>query len=144
MNILNIFKFKLNNYLLIGVFFGLVVATIVGYGTFRCTQKDYVDPLTKSLLPAPFDGFTDGWAFLHFACFCLITYLFPQHYILIWILGVSWEIIEFIFKDHPFYFSDCKYKLTTDKDEGWWYGRYEDIIVNTLGMYLGYYMSSNK
>jgi len=142
MNILK--RYKVNSYLLISIFFGIVIASIVGYGTFRCTRKDYVDPLTKSLLPAPFDGFTDGWAFLHFSCFGLITYLFPKNYILIWVLGVSWEIVEFIFKDHPFYFSDCKYKLTTDKDEGWWYGRYEDIIVNTLGMYLGYVLSPNK
>jgi hypothetical protein len=141
---MNIFNYKMNNYLLIGVFFALVVATIIGYGTFRCTRENYVDPLTKSLLPAPFDGFTDGWAFLHFSCFCLITYLFPQHYIIIWVLGVAWEIVEFMFKDHPFYFSDCKYTLTTDKEGGWWYGRYEDIIVNTLGMYLGYYLSKNK
>jgi glycopeptide antibiotics resistance protein len=72
------------------------------------------------------------------------TYLFPNNYIFIWILGVCWEIVEFIFKDHPFYFSDCKYKLTTDKNEGWWYGRYEDIIVNTLGILLGYFLANKN
>lgn len=131
----------INNYILIVIFFAIIVGLIVAYGTFRCTRKNYVDPLTKSLLPEPFDGFTDGWAFLHFTCFLLITYLFPSQYVLIWVAGVVWEIVEFLFKDHPFYFSDCKYVLTTDKNGGWWYGRYEDIIVNTLGMYLGYCLS---
>lgn len=141
---MDLFKIIKSPYVFLFIYFLINVLAIVAYGTFRCNRSDYVDPLTKSLLPPPFDGFSDGWAFLHFACYLIITYIFPKYWITIWICGVLWEIIEFIFKDHPFYFSGCKYKLTTDKAEGWWYGRYEDIIVNTLGMYLGYYLSINK
>lgn len=129
------------DYLRITIIFVVVVMCIVGYGTFRCSRADFVDPITKSLLEPPFDAYTDGWAFLHFACYGIITYFFPDKYLYIAFMGVLWEVIEIAFKDHPFYFSDCKYQLTTDKATGWWYGRYEDIIMNTLGMAVGYYFA---
>jgi hypothetical protein len=136
----------MNCYIQITAVFLIVVLFIVGYGTFRCRQKDFVDPITKSLLGPPFDAYTDGWAFLHFACYGILAYFYPKTYQLLFIasVGVAWEIIEIIFKDHPFYFSDCKYQLTTDNATGWWYGRYEDIIMNTLGMVVGYYYSPYK
>lgn len=109
-------------------------------------KKNYIDPVTKSLLPPPFETYTDGWAFLHFACYGILAYMYPGKYQLLFIAlaGVTWEIIEIVFKDHPFYFRECKYKLTTDKQTGWWYGRYEDIIMNTLGMAVGYYFAVRK
>jgi hypothetical protein len=122
----------------------LTVVFIVGYGTYRCSTKDFVDPITKSLLNKPFDTYTDGWAFLHFACYGLLAYFYPARNQLLFIggIGIAWEIIETIFKDHPFYFKKCKYQLTTDKATGWWYGRYEDIIMNSLGMIVGYYFAT--
>ena len=135
---------KINPYVQLLFIFGVVVMFIVGYGTYRCTRKDFVDPITKSLLGPPLDAYTDGWAFLHFAFYGILTYFYPEQYIFIGLMGVLWEIIEIIFKDHPFYFSDCKYQLTTDKATGWWYGRYEDIIMNTLGMAFGYYFRKSK
>lgn len=136
----------MRSYLYIIAVFIVVAAFIIGYGTYRCTQKDFVDPITKSILPPPFDAYTDGWAFLHFACYGTLAYFFPNKYQLLFIafIGVLWEVIESIFKDHPFYFSNCKYKLTTDKETGWWYGRYQDIIMNTLGMMVGYYFATRK
>lgn len=135
---------RIYSYFQIVFIFAIVVAFIVGYGTYRCMTKDFIDPITKSLLDSPYDSYTDGWAFLHFACYGIITYFYPNQFIFIALMGILWEIIETVFKDHPFYFKECKYQLTTDKETGWWYGRYEDIVMNTLGMALGYYLAKRK
>ena len=115
--------------------------SIIAYGTYRCNTKDYVDPLTKSIGPASLNRFLDGWGITHFMFYGVLAYMFPDKRSLMFIagLGVAWEIIEVIFKEHPFYLSDCKYPPQTDADgDGWWYGRWEDIIMNSLGMATGY------
>lgn len=133
----------MNAYLQITLICVLTVLAIVLYGTYRCQRPDFHDPLTQRLIPPPFDRYTDGWAFLHFAFYGILAYFFPSipHLLFIWSVGVLWEIVESIFHDHPFYLSKCHYTLGTDQEAGWWYGRYEDIIMNTLGMALGWFLS---
>ncbi len=124
----------------------VIVFLIVIYGTIRCKTTDFVDPLTKSIFPEPLSNYLDGWGISHFLFFTFLGYKFNtlRYIIFAFILGVLWEIIELMFKNKPFYISKCNYKISTDKGEGWWYGRYEDIIMNTLGLAFGYYMSKRK
>jgi len=131
----------MNSYLSITLIFILCVLTIVTYGSFRCKVKDFKDPLAGSLVPAPFNSFLDGWGILHFILYGVLAYLFPRFYplLFIWIGGVIWELIESIFKDHPFYISKCNYVIDTDKGS-WWYGRWQDIVMNSLGIMCGYYI----
>jgi hypothetical protein len=117
------------------------VFIIIAYGTYRCKTTDFQDPLTKSMFGPPWNLFFDGWGISHFMFYGFLAYMFPKKrtLIIIFLLGVLWEIVESIFKDHPFYLSDCKYEVTTDKG-GWWYGRWQDIIMNSLGMATGVFM----
>jgi len=112
-----------------------MLIVIVLYGSLRC-KGDFVDPLTFSPLGAPWDKFVDGWGLSHFIFYGILGYLFPQKLIFISLVGIGWELTEMIFKDHPFYISKCKY-VTSDNEPGWWYGRWQDIVMNTLGMVLG-------
>lgn len=123
------------------------VFVIVAYGTFRCKMAtgSYKDPLTIVFAPPPFDKFLDGWGISHFLFFALLGYMYPTRNTLIFIflLGVLWEIIESLAKDHPFYLSKCNYTITTDDGAGWWYGRWQDIVMNTCGMFLGYALAKH-
>jgi hypothetical protein len=113
---------------------------IVLYGTFRCNTTTYKDPLTFTLIQhGPFGELIDGWSITHFCLFAILAFLYPtwQYLLFIVILGVAWEIVESVFKDHPFYLSSCKYNITSDNGTGWWYGKYSDILINSLGMITG-------
>lgn len=120
-----------------------VVMAIIAYGTYRCTHDDFHDPLTRVFASPPFDQFADGWAFLHFLSFAVMAYFFPAapHLLFMWALGVVWEIVESLFHERPFYISKCSYKLTTDAKAGWWYGRWQDILMNSLGLFVGWWLS---
>lgn len=87
----------------------------------------------------------DGWGVLHFFFYMWLTYLFPKQFVLIFVLGVAWELLESLMKDHPFYLTTCKASIDTDHGQKektqWWYGRWQDIVMNTAGMVLGYYLS---
>jgi hypothetical protein len=121
----------------------LCVLLIVAYGTFRCKTTDFVDPLTKSFFKGELSNYLDGWGISHFLFFAFLGYKFnkPKYILFSFVLGVIWEIIEYFSKDKPFYISECKYDMTTDKGQGWWYGRYQDVIMNSLGLYVGYIVS---
>ena len=127
--------------------FACVIAIIL-YGTFRCKVKtgSFTDPLTKSITPSPFDKYLDGWGISHFLFFALLGYLYPYPTTILysWILGVLWELLEFYAKDHPFYISKCNYTITTDAGTGWWYGRWEDIMMNSLGLLIGFIVATLK
>lgn len=122
----------------------ICVLLIVAYGTFRCKQPQFKDPFTKSMFPAPWSNFLDGWGLLHFFFYMGLAYKYPRHLVLIFILGLLWEIVESLLKDRPFYISKCNVDPIIDTDgekKVWWYGRWEDIVMNSLGMALGYYLS---
>jgi len=111
--------------------------SIVIYGTIRCKVPGFKDPLAGSLVPPPWDRFLDGWGISHFFFYMMLGYLYPRYWVFITLLGILWEVIEVSFKDHPFYLSKCSYALDSDKATGWWYGRWQDIVMNSLGMGLG-------
>lgn len=122
----------------------LTVLAIVIYGTIRCKGK-FVDPLTKSFVGKPWDSFLDGWGISHFLFYMALGYYFPHRLLFLTTLGVLWELIESLFKEHPFYLSKCHYK-GTDREGGahWWYGRWQDVIMNTLGLLVGALIASHS
>lgn len=120
------------------------ILSIIIYGTYRCKHKEFKDPLTLSFIGEPWDKFLDGWGIIHFLFYMMLVYLYPAQWKLIFIYGVSWEILESYFYDHPFYLSECSYNLATDDVPGWWYGRWQDVIMNSLGMMVGYYLAKAK
>lgn len=125
-----------NEYVNILFVCAIIVFGIVAYGTFRCKHQNFKDPLTVSFLGPPWDNFLDGWGLLHFGFFALLGYMFPSKLWFSFCLGVAWEMFEYGVKDRPFYISKCDYD--TDGGKTWWYGRWQDIIMNSLGLAAGY------
>lgn len=123
----------------------IVVLVIVLYGTLRCKITSFQDPLTFSLFPPPLNNYLDGWGLTHLFFFMSLAYSFPslEYIAYCWVLGVIWELIEYSMKDHPFYMSRCNYKVTAENGKGWWYGRWQDIVTNTVGLIIGYTLAKN-
>ena len=126
-------------YLHISVICIVCVATIISYGSYRCSTTEFSDPLTIAFASPPFDQFLDGWGMTHFCFYTMLAYLYPrrQHLIYTWMLGLGWEVTESIFKEHPFYLSECNYKIESAQGGGWWYGRWQDLVMNALGLAFG-------
>jgi cell shape-determining protein MreD len=130
-------------YLHITVICLICVFIIIAYGTYRCKNTTFVDPLTKSFFPYPVNQFLDGWGISHLLFFTMLGFLYPNaEYVLYsFVLGVIWELIEYSIKDHPFYLSKCKYNVGTENKNHWWYGRWQDIIMNSIGLLVGSIMA---
>ena len=73
----------------------LPLCFIFPYGKYRCTHKDFKDPLETSL----FFGL-DGWSGTHVLFFLMMGYLFPKSFILSMLLGISWELFEHLYGKH--------------------------------------------
>ena len=130
---------------ILGICF-VCASLIIVYGTIRCKIPGFSDPLTFAPVPAPWNRFLDGWGIAHFLFYGMLGYLYPSRWLFITICGVAWELIETVFKDHPFYLSKCNYSTDSKQagEAGWWYGRWEDIIMNTMGMVLGIALSHRR
>lgn len=115
--------------------------SIMLYGTYRCRSTSFKDPFTGCVSKnEKLCKFVDGWGIIHFFYFMILGFFFPEDLPTIFWMGVLWEMVESYSHDHPFYLAECKYVISTDKDSGWWYGRWQDIVMNTLGMCCGYYL----
>ncbi len=124
------------------LFIIVCISFIVLYGIWRCMYPKYTDPFTQTLIGGPsMSKFTDGWGIFHFIFFGLITYAFPQYIVHTFIFGIIWEIIESLSKSKPFYTPICNTLIDTDQVQGWWYGRWQDIVMNTLGQAFGLFLN---
>lgn len=132
---------RLNNDLKIILIDCLVSFLIMVYGTYRCRTTSFKDPLTGCISGNQhFCKFVDGWGVMHFFYFLVLGFSFPKNLPTIFWMGVLWEMVESYSHDHPFYLAECKYVISTDKESGWWYGRWQDIVMNTLGMFCGVWL----
>lgn len=82
----------------------------------------------------------DLWALLHFTMYLILAYNFPSHYILLFLIGVGYEFFEYYVgtTDNSFKYLG---PMSTDGNQSWWYGRFSDIVFNTLGIMSGMYLS---
>ena len=88
----------------------------------------------------------DFWSLSHFMLFILIGFLMPDQ---LWgwaLFGTGWELIEdYLADDNSTQLVDCevtpngKRKLWCNgvKLDGYWYGKWDDVIVNILGYTVG-------
>jgi hypothetical protein len=114
-----------------------IVIAIFYYGKYRCAHKDnYKDPLLIKY--GIWD--LDGWSLTHFFTCLIAAYIYPSQWWLIWLYSLAWEIFEEYYDqvkpDFLKGFGDC---FSTDQELGgdhtkWWFGRYSDIVMNTLGI----------
>lgn len=113
------------------------VLVIFVYGIYRCNNSSFVDPLTIAFAPSPLDKYLDGWGISHLLFFAILGYLFPTKLLFSFFLGALWELLEYSMGNRPIPFIKCKHSLKTHKGEDWWYGRWEDIVMNTAGLWIG-------
>ena len=129
-----------------------VVILIIIYGQFRCAFPGFSDPLSIHGMV-----YVDGWLLSHFILFALAGYFFPKHFYVAVIIGILWELVEYSFgihtpkllkcEDQPKkakfqYLNRNKDKTLAEKNDAWWYGRYEDVVVDILGFMTGYFIKT--
>ena len=108
------------------------IVTIFIYGILRCRfNRDYLQYKLKIL------DF-DLWSVTHILFYFALTYIYPNEYVYIFILGILWEISEYILgglnpKNIKYLMGECGYMK---KDESWWYGKFSDILANSIGIML--------
>ena len=124
------------------IFFLVILSLIFSYGNFRCKNPDYRDPLMRKLGILDLDG----WSITHFLTYMLITYIFPDYWVLIAVMGVSWEVFEQVLgSSRPGWLGGFGNCATTDPNvKEWWFGRLSDIVINFMGMSIGYYLAKRK
>lgn len=118
--------------------FVIVLMFILVYG--YCVKEKYVgtDVLEKKFIDI--DG-CDYWAFTHFTLYMILGYMFPTHFVLFFSVGLGYEVAEYLIgaTQNPI----KSLGATSDNgDQSWWYGRYTDIIFNTLGLLTGIFLAN--
>jgi len=122
--------------LLAACFTVLPPLSIFMYGSYRCDHPEYKDILETRLGISELDG----WSLSHLLFFMLAGYIFKGDYLIgAFVIGVLWELFEHYYGVHrPGWlggYGDC---IQTDRLQGnWWYGKWSDIIMNGLGIYIG-------
>jgi hypothetical protein len=106
------------------------------YGKYRCTHKNFKDPLEKQIVYG-----IDGWSLSHVFCFMCLGYFYPHTFLRSMSVGIAWELFEHYYgKNRPGWlggYGDCN-DLATDKKSGnWWYGKWSDILCNASGFLVG-------
>ena len=114
--------------------------------------------LKKPLLKLP-ETVIDWWSVTHFGLFCILAYIFPDHLFELLVISVIWEIIEdALAPPGSKGLTDCNkvYKspwgetfrtIWCDhiaRESGYWYGKWDDIFANVLGLIVGHYLRMNN
>lgn len=132
----------------------LCVIVIYSYGMLIC-KSNFDDPLITAYANPPWNAFLDGWGLSHFIFYATLTFFFPSLWWLIFLIGVAWEVIEYYMNSSDFTKCAKTRKIRQSKknnkannkaneskgtstDYKWWYARWQDIVMNALGVLLGY------
>jgi len=134
--------------------FIICVVSIFIYNGYLCFNKDQG---SKDILNEIDLNVIDlnGWSLTHLFFYTLIGYLFKGNYLIYaFILGLIWEIIEYLYgeismyykdKENPKWFIDGNCNIPMDGNyKKWWYSKPSDIMVNTLGLILGSYLRKKR
>lgn len=81
------------------------------------------------------------WPVSHFIMYLILGFFFPDCWLLLIILGILWEIIEFVFGifERKFASNKQKKKLTKRLQyaSAWWAPQIGDILFNLAGLSIG-------
>jgi hypothetical protein len=114
--------------------------------------------LKKPILKVP-SAELDWWSVTHIVFFAILAFLFPDHLFELFVLGILWEVVEDGLAPRT-----SKGLITCDKEykNGWlntfkvmwcdniarekdyWYGKWDDVFSNTLGLLIGHFIRSNN
>jgi len=119
--------------------FFICVLVIMAYGIILCMSNIQKDPLETK--PIVWD--IDGWSMTHFVFFLFVGYLFPGHFLFIFILGSSWELFEYwIGKNNKSLTRGFECNLNKLKEDQWWYVKISDLFIKLLGYLVGAYIAT--
>lgn len=111
--------------------FILIAIIIILIGYLKCNIKtNNFDILSKNYNFTNYkllDNYLNGWELAHFILYGILTYIYPKEWFFIFMIGILWEFIEE-------FFSQLDLKYCFKKNYEYWYSRYEDIIMNSLGI----------
>lgn len=115
----------------------LCILLIIGYQLLiqSINHETLVDPLLYDINGT----FINGWLISHYVVFFLAGYFYPTTFKLAMIIGIIWEICEYIIGYFSKNMSDSL-GIRIKKTKNWWYGQYKDVIVNLLGFISGRYL----
>ncbi len=107
----------------------------MAYGKFRCNHPNYKDPLETRIT----EDF-DGWSLTHFFLFMYVGHIRPDTFFFATLIGILWELFEHYYGEkRPGWlggYGDCEMR-TDRQNDNWWYGKYSDIVANSLGFFIG-------
>lgn len=122
------------------IIFIVCLLIIFYYGWYRCKYiKNQVDILEFKLFKNVKN--LDGWTLDHLIFYTVIGYMYPYSIRLTFLFGCIWELFEFwvgIYKPSILSeFGFCNSLNSDQQDKVWWYGKWEDIITNLIGLIIG-------
>ena len=129
---------------------------IVVYSAIRCNNKQLKDPLSTMPLGGEntvFSDILDGWSLSHFTIFALCGIFFSDYFVFIMIMGISWELFEYLTSNSNMNIpllswfrgiSKCNALSQENRDGHWMYAKTSDIFVNMAGFIVGSAMSNSK
>jgi|UniRef100_A0A6C0JPP1 hypothetical protein len=106
-----------------------IIIILIGYLNCNKTANDY-NIFSKNYNFTKYkllDNYLNGWELAHFILYGILTYIYPKEWFFIFMIGILWEFIEE-------FFSQLDLKYCFHKNYEYWYSRYEDIIMNSLGI----------
>jgi hypothetical protein len=136
-------------------------ATTLGWAIHPLLPPDRGEPQErgkKPILKVP-SAELDWWSVTHIVFFAILAFLFPDHLFELFVLGILWEIIEDGLAPRTnkgVIKCDKEYKnswLNTFKvmwcdniarEKDYWYGKWDDVFSNTLGLLIGHFIRSNN
>lgn len=84
-----------------------------------------------------FGNLLNGWTISHFLLHLYFGYKYPHCFKEALTLGILWELFEFSFGElFPILFPSLANKIDPHWSS-WYYGCYEDVIMNTIGFLIG-------
>lgn len=114
--------------------FILAIALIFLYGlTLKCCPLK--DNLQTKIIPGTD---IDWWSVLHIVLFAILGYLFPGNFLMFFLLGAVWEVIEWGTGNPDLREALLGFKF---RDNKYWFGRVSDILMNGVGLAIGEYLA---
>jgi hypothetical protein len=107
------------------------------------------DIMNKKVINAPYitQNCCSWWPISHLIAFTIYSFIWPQHSVLLFSLGVLWELIESIINWWETEKGEVvKHQRTRNKQGDveytkWWSGSMKDIGFNSVGIVLGRILS---
>jgi hypothetical protein len=101
------------------IFFLFIILSIFTYGYIK---NNYL--LFDILEEKIFWNF-NYWGLSHIISFFILTLIYPNYWIFLFIMGILWEIFEYFLQEiYKKYFDD------------YWYAQYIDLLYNGIGILL--------